>query len=360
MNYCGGTFESAPEGWDDTVERMKAHPEISNPFALAHWMKARGYEPGEADLPTAQKNHAAECRRVEALRMIAARLDDPAALPDVAFGLRRVLESAPPAYGRRGILEDLAGKADRVEAEGHDPSTVLDLLQAVRAFLAEELRELEGVEDAPPSEEPVPPQEEEEMEEVPISDASPSEDAVPTAAAPADEAHASEIECPACGHRLAVTAAPESETEPEPERVPDENEDEEEEETPMQESRREAPAPEVAAPAATAVAPPAQEGDRLPALERENAELKARESVRKLKARAKKAIRESGIYMPPEELMELPEKTWPAVLRIAAGNVRDLGTAEPGFMPARESTRGEQATPPSYGDLFDQCFERVG
>lgn len=39
--------ESAPagKGWEKTVKAMKKHPEISNPFALAHWMKKKGYKP---------------------------------------------------------------------------------------------------------------------------------------------------------------------------------------------------------------------------------------------------------------------------------------------------------------------------
>lgn len=37
--------ESAPEGWDKTVEKMKKHKEIDNPFALAHWMKKKGATP---------------------------------------------------------------------------------------------------------------------------------------------------------------------------------------------------------------------------------------------------------------------------------------------------------------------------
>ena len=37
--------EKAPEGWEATVKRMKKHKEIDNPWALAHWMKSRGYHP---------------------------------------------------------------------------------------------------------------------------------------------------------------------------------------------------------------------------------------------------------------------------------------------------------------------------
>lgn len=37
--------EKAPEGWEATVKRMKKHKEIDNPWALAHWMKSKGYHP---------------------------------------------------------------------------------------------------------------------------------------------------------------------------------------------------------------------------------------------------------------------------------------------------------------------------
>lgn len=35
--------EKAPEGWEATVKKMKRHHEIDNPWALAHWMKSKGY-----------------------------------------------------------------------------------------------------------------------------------------------------------------------------------------------------------------------------------------------------------------------------------------------------------------------------
>ena len=35
----------SPPGWGGTVEHMKDHPEISNEFALAWWMKNKGYKP---------------------------------------------------------------------------------------------------------------------------------------------------------------------------------------------------------------------------------------------------------------------------------------------------------------------------
>uniref|UniRef100_A0A7V3N4Q1 Uncharacterized protein n=1 Tax=candidate division CPR3 bacterium TaxID=2268181 RepID=A0A7V3N4Q1_UNCC3 len=35
----------SPPGWEETVEEMKKHPEIKNPFALAWWMHGEGYKP---------------------------------------------------------------------------------------------------------------------------------------------------------------------------------------------------------------------------------------------------------------------------------------------------------------------------
>jgi len=36
--------EKAPEGWEGTVKAMKKHPEIDNPWALAQYMKKKGYK----------------------------------------------------------------------------------------------------------------------------------------------------------------------------------------------------------------------------------------------------------------------------------------------------------------------------
>ena len=36
--------EVAPKGWEGTVKAMKKHPEIDNPWALAHYMKNKGYK----------------------------------------------------------------------------------------------------------------------------------------------------------------------------------------------------------------------------------------------------------------------------------------------------------------------------
>jgi len=36
--------EVAPPGWSGSVKAMKKHKEIDNPFALAWWMKKKGYK----------------------------------------------------------------------------------------------------------------------------------------------------------------------------------------------------------------------------------------------------------------------------------------------------------------------------
>jgi hypothetical protein len=35
----------SPPGWKKTVEHMKKHKDITNPFALAWWMSNQGFKP---------------------------------------------------------------------------------------------------------------------------------------------------------------------------------------------------------------------------------------------------------------------------------------------------------------------------
>ena len=41
---CEDMNEVSPEGWEGTVKAMKDHPEIDNPWALAYYMKKKGYK----------------------------------------------------------------------------------------------------------------------------------------------------------------------------------------------------------------------------------------------------------------------------------------------------------------------------
>ena len=47
FNYIDNNYkaknEEAPDGWEGTVKAMKDNDDIDNPYALAHWMKNKGY-----------------------------------------------------------------------------------------------------------------------------------------------------------------------------------------------------------------------------------------------------------------------------------------------------------------------------
>jgi len=36
---------TAPPGWEPSIKRMKKHGDVENPWALAWWMRRRGYQP---------------------------------------------------------------------------------------------------------------------------------------------------------------------------------------------------------------------------------------------------------------------------------------------------------------------------
>ena len=62
---CAATVHaSAPEGWQHTVERMKQHSDIDNPFALSHWMDKEGYTPHDAAATGAMSAAADDVMRV--------------------------------------------------------------------------------------------------------------------------------------------------------------------------------------------------------------------------------------------------------------------------------------------------------
>jgi len=44
MGEDGTMLEKSPKGWEGTVKAMKDEDEIDNPWALAHWMKNKGYQ----------------------------------------------------------------------------------------------------------------------------------------------------------------------------------------------------------------------------------------------------------------------------------------------------------------------------
>jgi hypothetical protein len=48
--------EAAPKGWEGTVKAMKKHKEIDNPWALAHYMKNKGYKSHKKEEGVAEAN----------------------------------------------------------------------------------------------------------------------------------------------------------------------------------------------------------------------------------------------------------------------------------------------------------------
>lgn len=63
--------EDAPKGWEGTVKAMKKHKDVDNPYALANWMKSKGY-----------KSHKEDAYMEELAAKVAEKLD-PNAEPEV-------------------------------------------------------------------------------------------------------------------------------------------------------------------------------------------------------------------------------------------------------------------------------------
>lgn len=77
----GETMKSAPPGWSGTVEHMKQHKDISNPFALAWSMKKKGMRPHYAEVKKAGIEGCALCLKAafDAGMMKGGRVLSPAA-----------------------------------------------------------------------------------------------------------------------------------------------------------------------------------------------------------------------------------------------------------------------------------------
>jgi hypothetical protein len=108
--------ESAPEGWEGTVKAMKKHKEIDNPWALAHYMKNKGY-----------KSHKKE-------KSVAEGADDKFSVADKV----EELVSQYHLYDKRGwtdLFTKLAGRKLQVEEirrEMEYTSKFLNLLDSIR------------------------------------------------------------------------------------------------------------------------------------------------------------------------------------------------------------------------------------
>ena len=74
----------APPGWERTVKKMKKHDDISNPFALAWWMRRRGAKPSKRDETEAAVDPDFEAELADAMAMAAA-----GRIPDVFYAAGR-------------------------------------------------------------------------------------------------------------------------------------------------------------------------------------------------------------------------------------------------------------------------------
>lgn len=80
--------EAAPKGWEGTVKAMKKHKdEIDNPWALAHWMKGKGYK-------SHKKESANESRDAEKLKGILSNYPYEVKALDEGWGLHESLYQA--------------------------------------------------------------------------------------------------------------------------------------------------------------------------------------------------------------------------------------------------------------------------
>jgi hypothetical protein len=96
----------APEGWEPTVKKMKKHPEIDNPWALAWHMKNKGDTPGGKE--AARVADSRDDTDVDGFNL--------AILPRLRTEVERIIRGA-------GKIVDLVAYA---EAKGGGWSAVLD------------------------------------------------------------------------------------------------------------------------------------------------------------------------------------------------------------------------------------------
>lgn len=87
--------EKAPKGWEGTVKAMKKHKDdIDNPWALAHWMKNKGY-----------KSHKKAEEMTESFKMDDGTILTEGAMKDLVINLMTDLETGPRGYNITPAVE---------------------------------------------------------------------------------------------------------------------------------------------------------------------------------------------------------------------------------------------------------------
>ncbi len=127
----------SPPGWEKTVERMKKHPEIENPWALAYFLKEKGYEPKKKSKKVAQDT-AVEDVASDVGSIVSDAADKVEAdVKDAAGRIQEYIEEKLDTRNKTAvedidILEDVEAvnsiTKDLMDELGIDEGTVVDLL----------------------------------------------------------------------------------------------------------------------------------------------------------------------------------------------------------------------------------------
>lgn len=126
--------EVAPKGWKKTVERMKKHKEIDNPFALAYWMKKKGYksrfkESVDSDISEAGMNQKDLDQMIQNVKN---KSLPPSAKSNPTTKLDRMIQNVDKAYKaskqqkRSGVLkvEDHTDEGQQLDEIGFNAGEV--------------------------------------------------------------------------------------------------------------------------------------------------------------------------------------------------------------------------------------------
>jgi hypothetical protein len=128
----------APAGWEDSIEAMKQHPEIDNPYALAWYMEGEGYTPHKLTKAAAVEFVAAyekfvtkftSEKRAVSDKERADLADKGNAMPDGSYPIANVsdLHNAIQAIGRAknrsAVMAHIKRRAAALGAEGALPDS---------------------------------------------------------------------------------------------------------------------------------------------------------------------------------------------------------------------------------------------
>jgi len=132
----------SPPEWEETVLKMKKHPEITNPWALSWWMKGEGYTPGgkkEASSPRVVFEQALAKQAFEECSSCAEKLAAECCSKTAATDLKDLRKIALDWYKKHKELAQRKEEADRQYNEGYNEAHI-ELEQGTTKLL-EEIRD---------------------------------------------------------------------------------------------------------------------------------------------------------------------------------------------------------------------------